>query len=230
MNKYRHEYKYLISPMQDVILRSKAEAVMQRDGHAKSGGIYQIESLYFDTIENRFFYENEDGVNQRIKYRIRTYNHDSSYIVLEKKTKVNGMTGKIGTQISADDCMNLIEGNYDLLIQKANEEQMKLYMEMAMLSLVPKVIVTYHREPFIYPVGNVRVTFDREITASRDVDRFLKGYEQRPIMNGERIMEVKWDEYLPEHIRGALQLDTVKWSTFSKYYYCRKYNSDGGLV
>ena len=38
MDKYRHEYKYLIDPGQRRILLMKAQAMMQRDPHAGDDG------------------------------------------------------------------------------------------------------------------------------------------------------------------------------------------------
>lgn len=92
--------------------------------------------------------------------------------------------------------------------------------------LSPKVIVTYDRIPFVYSAGNVRVTFDKNIAASKEISSYLDGnYRQRPIMAySQSVLEVKWDELLPLHIREALQLDTLQWSAFSKYYMCRNYN------
>ena len=100
-----------------------------------------------------------------------------------------------------------------------------------MKNLLPKVIVSYERIPYIYQVGNVRVTFDRHITASNEVSRFLMGdYNRRPILpQGESVMEVKWDEIMPQFIKEYMQLDSLQWCTFSKYYLCRKYNTNGGI-
>lgn len=92
--------------------------------------------------------------------------------------------------------------------------------------MVPKVIVTYLRYPFVYSAGNVRVTFDEEITSSNDLDHFLTSdYEERPILGlGMNVLEVKWDEVLPQHIKEALYMDNLQWSVFSKYYLCRCYH------
>ena len=94
---------------------------------------------------------------------------------------------------------------------------------MLLRHLKPKVIVTYERVPFVYPGGNVRVTFDQKITSSAELGAFLSGeYAQRPILPvGKSVLEVKWDELLPLHIKDALNMDTLQWSAFSKYYMCR---------
>lgn len=63
----------------------------------------------------------------------------------------------------------------------------------------PKVIVEYERTPYVYKNGNVRITFDRNITSSSQVDQFFNaGAKRRPILpDGTHLLEVKYDEYLP---------------------------------
>jgi hypothetical protein len=38
------------------------------------------------------------------------------------------------------------------------------------------------------------------------------------------LMEVKFDEFLPDYIYRALMLDNLQQTAFSKYYLCRKYS------
>ena len=104
-----------------------------------------------------------------------------------------------------------------------SDDKKRLLLEWQRRALRPKVIVTYRRIPFVYPAGNVRVTFDEGITSSDETRRFLtQDYRQRPVLPlGQSILEVKWDGLLPLHIKDMMQLDTLRWSAFSKYYTCR---------
>ena len=79
--------------------------------------------------------------------------------------------------------------------------------------------------------GNVRITFDENISSSNEVAGFLdKRSPVRPVLErGMSVLEVKWDEFLPDYIRNQMQLNTLQWSSFSKYYLCRKYNIYGGI-
>ena len=88
LNKqYRHEYKYYLDACQSAVLESRCSLLLPRDSHAGSCGSYQIKSLYFDDWDNSCYYENEDGVDERSKFRIRYYNQNLEYISLEKKSK-----------------------------------------------------------------------------------------------------------------------------------------------
>lgn len=98
----------------------------------------------------------------------------------------------------------------------------ELYSRMVSERLGPKVIVDYTREPFIYRPGNVRVTLDYNIrTGLGCVDFLNTDCITIPAAQGICIMEVKWDEYLPEIIRDVVQLPHSATSSFSKYEVCR---------
>ena len=92
--------------------------------------------------------------------------------------------------------------------------------------LQPKIIVEYDRAPYIYPDGNVRITFDRNIRSGAQSLEFGESrIALRPIMETSRhLMEVKFDEFLPDWIHRTLQLDSMTQTAFSKYYLCRKYS------
>ena len=44
---------------------------------------------YFDNVYDKAIREKIDGVNKREKFRIRYYDGDTSYIQLEKKSKID---------------------------------------------------------------------------------------------------------------------------------------------
>jgi len=44
------------------------------------------------------------------------------------------------------------------------------------------------------------------------------------------VLEVKWDELMPSHIRENMLIDNLQWTAFSKYYLCRKHSFNGGLM
>lgn len=223
MDKNRHEYKYLMDSGQRAVTLMKVRGLMKPDPHAGEDGSYIIRSLYFDNAADTCFFQNEGGTDPRAKYRIRYYNGDTSLIRLEKKIKRRGMTLKRSCYLTRDEAEMLSAGRFPAIVAGMPEEKRRLLLEMSARGMLPKVIVTYCRVPFIYTAGNVRITFDGNITSSDEVGRFLTlDYRQRPVLPpGKSILEVKWDELLPLHIKSLLQLDTLQWSTFSKYYSCR---------
>lgn len=230
MSRYRHEYKYMIDTKQEAVLRLKASVLMQKDKYALENGSYRITSLYFDDYQNSCLYENESGTDPRSKFRVRYYNNDCERLNLEKKSKHHGMTYKESCPITKEQCQMLMNGIIPSVTGKMTEVEAKLFVEMKTRNMIPKVIVSYDRIPFVYTAGNVRVTFDKNIAASSDVVGFFSERAKRPIMEqGQTVMEVKWDELLPSHIRDNIQIEGLQWMAFSKYYLCRKYNLNGGL-
>ena len=89
--QYRHELKYVCTEAQLALIQARIHHLIPLDSHVGETGMYQIRSLYFDDYYNRCYYENENGVEPRKKYRIRIYNCDDSYIVLECKSKQKNM-------------------------------------------------------------------------------------------------------------------------------------------
>lgn len=94
--------------------------------------------------------------------------------------------------------------------------------------LRPKVIVTYDRNAYICDEGNVRITFDKNIRASRQIDRFGDStlmYDYPKDGTG-CILEVKYDEYLPDYITQLLENNNMLHTNNSKYVICRQILGD----
>ena len=226
VQRWRHEYKYMIDAKQESILRVKASCVLNPDPYVRADGTYLIRSLYFDDMNDSCLSKNLSGSDPRSKFRIRYYNSDPSRLMLEKKSKSHGMCMKQSCSLSMEECELYLNGRFPAVSDEMPDTKKELLTEVVMRGLFPKTIVTYERIPFVYSGGNVRVTFDRKITSSEEMGRFLTGdYIQRPILPcGYSILEVKWDEVLPKHIKDTLLIEGLEWIAFSKYFMCRKYH------
>lgn len=220
---YRNELKYEISKSDAFILRRRLRAIMKLDEHAVDGK-YLIRSLYFETPTDTALREKMDGVSRREKFRIRYYNYDTSVIHLEKKSKLAGLGNKQKALITKEQVQRIIDGNIHWMKESKEPLLQELYAKMQSQQFRPKTIVDYTREPFVYAPGNVRVTLDYDIRTSLDCKDFLSE-EALTIPAGDEVMilEVKWDEFLPDIIRTAVQLEGRKVTAFSKYAQCRIY-------
>lgn len=226
---YRHEYKYEIDNLQAALLRNRLFEVMPSDSHADASGGYQVRSLYFDDYDNSCYYDNENGNDEREKFRIRIYNASDERITLELKKKVYGKTQKQSCAITKTQVEALIAGEMPAWDDSADPLMKKFYIWMRTRYASPKVIVNYERIPFVYPDGNVRITLDTNITASAQIDEFFcTEFRGRPVMPvSKQILEVKYDTFLPDHIFHTLQTNQLNRVTCSKYYLCRKF---GGAI
>lgn len=220
---YRHEWKHEIDPGDCAAIRQRLRAVAWPDPHAQNGR-YLIRSLYFDTPGDRCLREKLDGVSRREKFRLRCYNGDTSLIHLEKKSKVNGLGRKEVSNVSPEEVRALLKGDLSWMPHSGRTTVWELYTKMRSQLLRPKTIVDYVREPFVYPPGNVRVTLDYDLRTGLNWRDFLDpDCLTVPAGDAPVILEVKWDAYLPEVIRAAVQLPGRRAAAFSKYAACRIY-------
>lgn len=226
--KYRHEIKYPIDTRQLETLKVRIPAVIPLDSHVGKKGYYEIRSLYFDDLHNRCYYENENGTDPREKFRIRIYNGSTERIRLELKRKERGKTLKTSCSLTKGQCENLMLGK-GIPWQEAESSPLlrKFFLWQELYGLKPKVIVEYDRIPFICQEGNVRITLDLNIRCSDRAEDFLREkILTRPIMPlGQNLLEVKYDEFLPDYINHSIQMRGLKQTTFSKYYLCRKFGA-----
>ena len=220
---YRHEIKHRISRMDMYCIRQRLSAITTPDPHAV-GGKYFIRSLYFDTPEDKALREKIDGVDRREKFRIRYYNDDLNFIRLEKKSKLNGLGTKDMAKISKEHAQDIVDGKLEWMLQDDQKLIRELYAKMKNENLRPRTIVDYTREPFIYDPGNVRVTLDYDIrTGLFSTDFLNRSVPTIPVKESPIILEVKWDGFLPEIIRQAVQ-QSVTAGAYSKYAECRMYD------
>ena len=221
--EYRHEWKFEINRADAYTFRTRLSAVMKRDTHAINGA-YRIRSLYFDTLSDKALREKIDGINIREKFRIRLYNGDTSFIALEKKSKVNGLCAKESCRLTEEEAQKIADGNLPWMMTSDRPLCRELYAKMLSQGLRPKTIVDYKREAFVFAPGNVRVTIDYDIrTGAFRTDFLNPDTLTLPAGDCPIILEIKWDEYLPDIIKDAVTIPGRRVCAFSKYAQCRVY-------
>lgn len=224
---FRHEIKHTINYVDYLTLHSRLSRIAKTDSHADETGEYFIRSLYFDDDNDKALNEKLIGINHRSKFRLRFYNNDSSFIHIEKKSKINGLCQKQSSRITKAECEMLFAGDFSFLKEGNDNLRQELYIRMTSERLRPKTIVDYDREAYVYPPGNVRVTFDKNVkTGLFSTDFFepelpsIKTFGSNLI-----ILEVKFDEFLPDLITDLLQLGSRRPNPVSKYALCRGYGN-----
>ena len=219
--EYRVENKYIVTEACLRYLQSRLEGFMEYDKFHPDGEPYQIRSAYFDDMFDSYITENEDGTDNRLKYRIRVYEQDFSEIHLECKSKNRGFVKKSKEVISEADCLRYIDGD-DVWSDTGIKQ--RVYAMWQLNRLRPVQIVQYERVAMVEKVGHVRITFDRNIEGSSEVSRFFHNniHGVPAFENGVHILEVKYDELLPDHIRRVLREVELRRTSYSKYYYTRR--------
>lgn len=218
-DKYRHELKYIINTSQQAMYSSILDGMLKKDVHLKDKS-YHIRSIYFDDYYHSCLKDNINGTDPREKFRIRIYDVNDNLIRLELKKKCKLMTQKLQCAMTREQVEKVIAGepltNFNELspLLKMFELQRKCRL------LKPDIIVDYDRVPYVCKDGNVRITFDMNVSSSTDFsDFFNKKMYLRPILpNDMLILEVKYDEFLPKYISDSFNLKSMKRTSFSKYY------------
>lgn len=214
--KFRNECKHQVTEFELIGLRQRLNAVAKKDRFSNDGG-YLIKSLYFDNCYDKALNEKLMGVANREKFRIRFYNNDTSFIRLEKKSKISGLCLKQSARLSEEQVEAILDGDFSWMKNSEEELICELWAKIHYQMLRPKNIVVYDREAYVYDPGNVRVTIDSNIRGSDNINCFLTCDEVDLKLFNQTILEVKWDEFLPQVIRDVVQLNNVKTSNFSKY-------------
>lgn len=222
--RFRHELKYLISDGDAFSLSRRLGLLIERDGNAGPDGRYTVRSLYFDTPADDALRQKTEGYSRRAKWRIRTYGDGSGDVFkLECKAKIDGLGHKQAEPISRFEVQAFVAGTF----REPTPDDPTLLAEFLHLALTarlrPVTVVVYEREPFRYDPGNVRITIDSRIRsaphASALTDSAVPLVSVQP---GEVVLEVKYDAYLPDLVRAAIQVPGAVRCAWSKYALARR--------
>lgn len=222
---FRHEYKYLLHKGEYLQVRDVIKKVMQRDSHAENDEGYLIRSLYFDDPYDTALAEKNLGFLNREKYRIRTYDHSDKVIKLEIKQKRNEYINKETSRLTREEYERLVSEDLSFLLDSPDKVRRKFYTIYKSKLLRPKVIVDYVREAYVLPYNQIRVTFDKYLSAAKpcaDIfDKSLVGQFVSPEYC--YILELKYNNFLPSYLRDILEMYTLNRLAISKYVLCREY-------
>lgn len=219
MDGYRKENKYIVDDGVLLEVRNRINSLMQIDPHQK-GDFYFIRSIYLDSPDYRSFRENLAGVSPREKLRIRIYNGDASKISAEIKIRHRETISKLSADISQNTYNAIIHNDLaslpelifkDMESEKNSKPTKKKALEKYLMYIMgegyaPACMVNYERCAYVYEPCNVRITFDRNVETTRNYEEFFcDTLPAIPVFeNGMHVLEVKYDEFLPDVIREML--------------------------
>ncbi|MDO8428050.1 MAG: polyphosphate polymerase domain-containing protein [Candidatus Diapherotrites archaeon] len=224
----RLEKKFLI----DYALYSKIlafiEPFIEPDRFVGEQGTYLVNSLYFDTVDDKFYWEKLDGERVRKKVRIRSY-HDTKTLkptqtILEIKKKVDSNVFKEKISMPFDDAFNLIKNPHTQSIAakvSAKEKQAiddVLYLNYK-YDIRPRVMVSYERKAFHDKYNSsTRITFDFNIkyrTADLEIESIdMENYVLAPNLI---VMELKYKKFVPIWAVWMIRKFNLSLTTISKY-------------
>ena len=217
-----------MSPGEAEFLATRLRLTLSQDPYAaRNGGKYLIRSLYFDTPYERAVEEKVSGVEFRDKYRIRIYNFSDKTIKFERKHKNSQFIKKDSLGLTRAQCDAVLNGETEFLLHRKEPFARELYAAIRTEYLRPRVLVDYEREPFVFPLEDVRITFDRNVrTSMRCTELFNPHVLTYPATEyGDCcILEVKFNKYLPGYVRDLIQVGAASHVAASKYLVCRQFD------
>lgn len=214
---YRKELKYNINNNDFYIIKHNLNNLIKKDPNCK-GEFYTISSIYFDDYNKTSYKQVKNGISNRWKYRIRFYNYDDSFIKLEKKHKINGLTDKTSIRITREMLDDILNNN--LKIEEKNDKLLNEFIVKIKKDLLrPIICVEYDRIPYVYKLGNVRITLDYNIRYTSKYDDLFNENKKVYYLN-DKILEVKYNDLIPDFIRYRLELNHLDQISFSKFNNC----------
>lgn len=214
----RTERKFLLNPAEAAYIRGRLEASLHRDSYADAEG-YLVRSLYFDSVDDQDFYDKLGGEECRRKIRLRVYDPKADFAYLEMKQKQGVMQQKRSFQITKEEAMQMIQGDYSGLHHYKDVFVEECYTLMESRLYRPKTIVQYKRLPFVVEANNIRITIDSRVEATESsFDLFSEHLNLNPIVDyGNVVLEVKYSGFLLSYVHEILNVVNKSETSVSKY-------------
>ena len=196
LSGFRYERKFAV----DTLSNFQVEQIIRLHNAGFSEIYYEryINNVYFDTPRFDCYYDNAEGKDNRVKFRIRWYGDLFTNVqtpVLEMKIK----TGMVGTKRSYIlESFNFTE-NFDLknllkIIRKSNVPE---DVVLRMNNLQPTIINRYSRKYYRDFSRQFRITIDKNISyfPAKNQLNFSKFPRQE---SNKVVVELKYDSELNE--------------------------------
>lgn len=219
----REEKKFLISVLDFISLSHKLDKVLLGDSHNGTHG-YIIRSLYFDTPFDDDYFEKQAGIELRRKVRLRCYDPNADFAMLELKQKQGVQQMKRSLRVSKEDGQRLIDGDYSVLLSYDEPFAAQMYALMTSRCYVPRTIVEYNRKAYIAKENKIRITFDNKIVSTESSFQLFDPHlNMNPVLDPyDVVLEVKFNGFLLGYIKELINATDKSELSVSKYVLARQ--------
>lgn len=226
----RCEKKYLLDEKQYRAVLYCIKSRMEPDLYNRGNEFYSISNIYYDTQDDRLIRCSIEKPVYKEKLRLRAYGVPglSDTVFVEIKKKYNGIVNKRRTGMSLEKAYGYLEGSLSAAeLKTAGGINSQVLGEIDFFKnfygLVPKVYLSYDRAAYSEKDGgDLRVTFDTNITARRSSLRLeLGNFGRKLLAPGIYLMEVKSGTAVPvwfAKIMSELEIYPVSFSKYGTEY------------
>ena len=185
---------------------------------------YSVRSLYFDSILNTDYIQKVTKADERKRIRLRIYTTKDTTVKFELKRKYFGRQLKETIKITKDDAIEIINGNYEVLLKYDTDISEYAYNLMTTNHYRPVSLVEYDRRAYTHKHFNTRITLDNNLRyADFDYDLFSDNVNFKQALDKDKtILEVKYDRFLFAQIQDILSNCDFLGKPPSKYATSRK--------
>lgn len=201
----RKEAKYLVSLKDRLYLLSCLDKLLTPDAYGGYNG-YSVRSLYFDSISNIDYVEKVTKAYERKRIRLRIYTTKDTTVKFEIKRKYYGRQLKETIKITKEDAIEIINGNYEVLLKYDTDISEYAYNLMTTNHYRPVSLVEYDRRAYTHKCFNTRITLDNNLRYTDfDYDLFSDNVNFKQALDKDKtILEVKYDRFLFAQIQDIL--------------------------
>ncbi|UCC50300.1 MAG: polyphosphate polymerase domain-containing protein [Anaerolineaceae bacterium] len=225
----RLEVKYLVDRTTRTALNRDIQALMRPDKYAGPDGYYRVRSLYFDTADYMAYGQKISGEAERHKLRIRAYGDDPSQsplVRLEVKSRYISFIYKVVVDVSRQeyqeiDCAFNRRQMPPMHIWSNQDTSTEFIRLKQLYNFEPRILLQYRRQAYERnDLNRVRVNFDDELIASRDLEMLGPMRGARNLLRyGHSIFEIKVDNVLPTWLHLLISKYDLNNQAFSKFCY-----------
>ena len=227
----RYERKYLVNNELLEPLRERFMPFLQPDLFASQHSFkseYTVRSIYYDTPNYDALSEKTEGLENRIKLRIRGYNDytNGDKVFLEIKRKLGNRIAKNRALTQYKRLEESLETGTLMLggepiSKKMYDDGMRFFYHLKREFQQPVNLVVYDREPYHGKMdAGVRITFDKNIRASLfpTIHDLYSNNILSYIWKDSFILEIKYfDKGMPTWAQSIIQEFGLRHEALSKY-------------
>lgn len=230
----RLEYKFLVNNLDLEKIRSKLLPFVSEDSFSNGKVVpeYTVRSIYFDSSEFTFYHEKIDGIKNRKKLRIRSYNEleDNNLVFLEIKNKYENFIGKNRAPLKYHDLKNILfTKDIEAYTLTSNgytnsiRDSEKFFHHMLRDKLKPIILIVYEREAYFSKFDkSLRITLDKNLRYFDNpcIHSLYKDDELKLAIPNHFVLEVKFTNGYPRWLRDIVQEFNLTRKSVSKYTIC----------
>ncbi|WP_136468217.1 VTC domain-containing protein [Flagellimonas onchidii] len=190
-NNLRYERKFIVPtnvPLKELVVVTKNNSAFFKEVFYER----QVNNIYLDTEDYKFYFDNVDGVANRQKVRIRWYG-DSLGKIEKPKLEIKLKTGLVGDKWTFNLTPFRLDNNFDLRTLRKILSDSKLPSSILELTkgLKPTLVNSYSRRYFLSADMNYRITLDYSIKY-RDVANNINNFTKSLQKDTNNVVELKY--------------------------------------